>query len=188
MSEPGETIDIDRPSSEHGAPSSGSPGSIDAVGSQTTGVQPGAPDASSAQEHGVGTAIGRFVVLGTLGHGGMGTVYDAFDRTLDRRVAVKVLKPDVAPQQEQRLLREALALAQLSHPNVVQVYEIGEADGRAFVAMELVEGQTLRRWSTADPRPSWRACVEVYLQAGAGLAAAHERGVLHRDFKPSNAV
>ncbi|MCA9649806.1 MAG: serine/threonine protein kinase [Myxococcales bacterium] len=136
----------------------------------------------------VGERIGRFSVLGILGRGGMGTVYDAFDQTLGRNVAVKVLHRDVAPAHQDRLIAEAQALARLSHPNVVQVYEAGRAGDRAFVAMELVQGQTLRRWIKQQPRPGWKACVEVYMQAGAGLAAAHEQGMVHCDFKPSNAI
>ncbi len=142
-------------------------------------------DATSAP---VPRHIGRFAVLGTLGRGGMGTVYEAFDRALDRRVAVKVLHRDVDPDSRMRLVREAQALAKLSHPNVVHVHEVGEVDGQAFVAMELVRGKTLKRWSKQEPRPDWRACLEVYGQAGEGLAAAHRQGLVHRDFKPSNAV
>ncbi|MEM9463637.1 MAG: serine/threonine-protein kinase, partial [Myxococcota bacterium] len=85
-----------------------------------------------------------------------------------------------------RLVREAQALARLSHPNVVQVYEVGNHQGRTFVAMEHVPGVTLRQWQ-AQPRP-WRECVEVYVQAGRGLAAAHAKGLVHRDFKPSNCI
>ncbi|MEM9454598.1 MAG: tetratricopeptide repeat protein [Myxococcota bacterium] len=132
--------------------------------------------------------LGRYVVLGTLGRGGMGTVLVAFDRTLDRRVAVKVLHQRLAERHTRRLLREAQAMAQLSHPHVVQVYEAGEIDGQAFIAMELVQGQTLREWMDQKPRPGWRACVEVFLQVGMGLAAAHTRGLVHRDFKPGNAI
>ncbi|MCX4244543.1 serine/threonine-protein kinase [Paraliomyxa miuraensis] len=132
--------------------------------------------------------FGRYVILGTLGRGGMGTVLEAFDPTLDRRVALKLLHRDLAKHDTQRLVREAQALARLSHPNVVQVYEVGELGGQTFVAMELVPGKTLHAWATREPRPGWRACVEVYLQAGAGLAAAHAKGLVHRDFKPSNAI
>ncbi|MCX4241628.1 serine/threonine-protein kinase [Paraliomyxa miuraensis] len=133
-------------------------------------------------------SLGRYLVLGTLGSGGMGTVLRAFDPKLDRRVAIKVLHRELSEQQTERLLREAQALARLSHPNVVQVYELGELDGRTFVVMELVEGQTLAQWLRATPPPSWRRCVEVFVQAGEGLAAAHERGLVHRDFKPGNAI
>ena len=132
--------------------------------------------------------FGRFTVLGTIGRGGMGTVYEAFDRVLDRRVAVKVLHRDVEANHQLRLVREAQALAQLSHPNVVQVYEVGEVEGRHFVAMEFIHGRTLRQWLEQEPRPDWRACIEIYRQAGAGLAAAHAQGLVHRDFKPSNAT
>ncbi|MEM9459781.1 MAG: tetratricopeptide repeat protein [Myxococcota bacterium] len=132
--------------------------------------------------------LGRYAVLGTLGRGGMGTVLDAFDRTLDRRVALKVLHQDLGDQRTRRLLREARAMAKLSHPNVVQVYEAGQVNGQTFVAMELVKGQTLAQWMHQEPRPGWRQCVEVFLQAGEGLAAAHAHGLVHRDFKPHNAI
>ncbi|MEM9459548.1 MAG: serine/threonine-protein kinase [Myxococcota bacterium] len=134
------------------------------------------------------TRIGAYLVIDPLGEGGMGRVYRAFDATLNRQVAIKVLHRDLESQQHARLVREAQAMAQLSHPNVVQVYEVGQHRGRAFVVMELVPGQTLRQWQRQDPRPSWQTCVRVYQQAGAGLAAAHEQGLVHRDFKPSNAL
>jgi tetratricopeptide (TPR) repeat protein/predicted Ser/Thr protein kinase len=132
--------------------------------------------------------LGRYVVLGTLGRGAMGTVLEAFDRTVDRPVAVKVLHRELAQRYRARLIREARALAKLSHPHVVQVYEVGEADGQVFITMELVRGRSLWDWMQQDPRPSWRECVKVYLQAGEGLAAAHAEGLVHRDFKPSNVV
>jgi len=132
--------------------------------------------------------LGHYVVLGKLGSGGMGTVLEAFDRRLDRRVALKLLHRSLGGAHTQGLMREARALAKLSHPNVVQVYEVGEAEGQAFIAMELVQGCSLASWLSRRPRPSWQECVAVYLQAGEGLAAAHARGLVHRDFKPSNAV
>jgi tetratricopeptide (TPR) repeat protein/tRNA A-37 threonylcarbamoyl transferase component Bud32 len=132
--------------------------------------------------------LGRYVLLGTLGQGGMGTVLEAFDRTLDRRVAVKVLHRELGERQRQRLVREAQAMAKLSHPNVVQVYEVGEAEGEIFIAMELVRGRSLGAWLQQDPRPGWRECVQAYLQAGEGLAAAHAEGLVHRDLKPSNVI
>ncbi|MEM9460011.1 MAG: serine/threonine-protein kinase [Myxococcota bacterium] len=130
--------------------------------------------------------LGRYVLIGPLGCGGMGHVYEAFDPELGRRVALKVLHEDLGARHTHRLRREAQALAKLSHPNVVQVYEVGEAQGQTFVAMELVKGQTLDRWGRSAP--SWRQCVEIFVQVGAGLAAAHEQGLVHRDFKPSNAM
>ncbi|MEM9452528.1 MAG: tetratricopeptide repeat protein, partial [Myxococcota bacterium] len=132
--------------------------------------------------------LGRYVVLKTLGAGGMGTVLEAFDRTLERRVAVKVLHKEIDPKHTARLLREAQAMAKLSHPNVVQVFDADAVGGQTFVAMELVRGQTLEAWIRQDPPPGWRACVEVFIQVGQGLAAAHKQGLVHRDFKPSNAI
>ncbi len=118
----------------------------------------------------------------------MGVVLKAFDRTLDRPVALKVLHRELDQEHTIRLRREAQAMAKLSHPNVVQVYEVAEVGGQTFVAMELVEGKSLRKWMEQSPSPGWRECVTVFLGAGAGLAAAHEEGLIHRDFKPDNAV
>ncbi len=132
--------------------------------------------------------VGRYTLSSVLGRGGMGSVFAAFDPSLKRRVAIKVLHREQGLMHTARLRREAQALAALSHPNVVQVYEVGEVDGRTFVAMELVEGRTVTSWMRDDPPPSWRACVEIFIQLGSGLAAAHEQGLVHRDFKPSNAI
>ncbi|MGH1347722.1 MAG: serine/threonine-protein kinase [Nannocystales bacterium] len=130
--------------------------------------------------------VGRFVVERRLGQGGMGTVMQAYDPQLDRKVALKLLHGAAEPRHQQRLLREAQALARLSHRNVVSVFEVGEAGGHLFIAMELVVGTTLTVWQQqAHP---WRECLEVYLQAGRGLAAAHAVGIVHRDFKPSNCM
>ncbi|MEM9454418.1 MAG: serine/threonine-protein kinase [Myxococcota bacterium] len=134
----------------------------------------------------VSSRLGRYLVMGMLGRGGMGTVLEAYDESLERSVAVKLLHSGTTAQEAQRLRREALALARLSHPNVVQVYEVGQADGRWFIAMELVPGQTLRRWQRGGH--DWRQSVEAYLQAGRGLAAAHAVGLVHRDFKPDNCI
>jgi len=114
----------------------------------------------------VGPVLGRFEVLGRLGRGGMGTVLEAYDRTLDRKVALKHLHEDTAGQHRPRLLREAQALARMSHPNVVQVFETGEADGRLYIAMELVPGRTLAKW--LHEAHDWRTCLEVYGQAARG--------------------
>ncbi len=130
--------------------------------------------------------IGRYQVLEVIGEGGMGTVLRAFDPQLHREVALKVLQEQLTEQDEMRLRREAVAMARLSHPNVVQVYEVGEADGRIFVAMELVSGQTLHPLVQAEH--DWRQCVDLFIRLGRGLAAAHECGLVHRDFKPGNAL
>ncbi|KIG13086.1 Serine/threonine kinase PKN8 [Enhygromyxa salina] len=139
-------------------------------------------------------SIGRYVVLRFVGAGGMGQVFAAYDPTLDRKVAIKLLPTTFGNDLDQRtrLLREAQALAKLSHPNVVQVYEAGEHEGQVYVVMEFVEGQTLAEWTAgeqaAGARPSAHSILDKYVQAGRGLAAAHEAGLVHRDFKPSNVI
>ena len=131
--------------------------------------------------------IGRFAVLRTLGEGGMGVVYSAYDEELDRRVAIKLLRPgrDNSPRNQARMQREARAMAKLSHPNVVQVYEVGRIDEQVFVAMEFVQGKTLGAWLKAKER-GWLETLNVLIQAGRGLQAAHDAGVIHADFKPDN--
>jgi tetratricopeptide (TPR) repeat protein/predicted Ser/Thr protein kinase len=131
--------------------------------------------------------IGRFVVLERLGQGAMGVVYAVYDDKLDRRVALKLLKGDASPQLRMRLQREAQAMARLSHPNVVPVFEVGEHEHELFIVLEYVRGQTLRQWADAGRRTA-QAVVEKYVQAGRGLAAAHAEGIVHRDFKPDNAI
>jgi len=134
-----------------------------------------------------GTSIGRFLVLSLLGRGGMGAVYAAYDPELDRRVALKLLHAARGSEQaRRRLIREARALGKLSHPNVVQVYDVGEHEGDVFVAMELVDGQSFDVWCRSDPAPGWQAVLSAYLDAARGLSAAHEKGLVHRDVKPSN--
>ena len=132
-------------------------------------------------------SIGRFWVLERLGEGGMGIVYMVYDEQLDRRVALKLLKGDSDAQLRGRLQREARALAQLSHPNVVPVFEVGEHGGQLFIVLEYLKGQTLRQWVTEERRTA-DEILDNYLQAGRGLAAAHAAGIVHRDFKPDNAI
>ena len=136
-----------------------------------------------------GARLGRYVLERLLGQGGMGTVYIAHDPDLDRKVAIKVLHTGVAATDAtsgpQRLLREAQAMARLSHPNVVAVHDVGVVGSRLFIAMELIDGSDLRRWLAETKRP-WQAIVEVFVAAGAGLAAAHDAGIIHRDFKPKS--
>lgn len=132
--------------------------------------------------------LGRYDVLEFVGEGGMGTVFAAYDARLDRRVAVKLLRQAGAAkgQRRARLLREAKALAKLSHPNIVTIHEVWEENGEVHLAMEFIEGQNLAQWHhNAMP---WREVLEAYRQAGEGLAAAHAAGLVYRDFKPHNAI
>jgi serine/threonine protein kinase len=135
--------------------------------------------------------IGRYVLQDRVGSGGMGIVYAARDTELDRNVAVKLLRLGGGSRSEterrRRLLREGKALARLSHPNVVQVYDVGEHDDRVFVAVELVAGRNVREW-IEESDPGWREALQVFIQAGRGLAAAHDAGIVHRDFKPENVL
>lgn len=129
--------------------------------------------------------IGRFELIERLGAGGLGVVYAARDPQLDRVTALKLLRGDV-PSVGEELLAEARAMARLSHDNVVTVYEAGVDDGRVYIAMERIEGVTLREWM-AEPR-GWTETLDVLVQAGRGLAAAHQRDLVHRDFKPENVL
>ncbi len=142
-----------------------------------------------------GAVIDRYVVRELLGRGGMGVVLSAYDPQLDRRVAIKLLLPGRTASRDgsepsdgrerQWLLREARAMARLSHPNVVAVHEVGTVDGRIYLAMEQIDGHNLTEWLAAEPR-GWREIVRVFVAAGRGLAAAHAAGLVHRDFKPGN--
>ncbi len=131
--------------------------------------------------------IGRFVVLRQLGAGAMGTVFAAYDEDLERKVAVKVLSSPTKGSSRERLLREAKSMARLRHPNIVQVYEVGEHNDELYIAMEFVDGESLGSWQSEKERP-WKVLVDAYVQAGRGLAAAHAVGVVHRDFKPDNVM
>src|SRR5499427_7508889 len=139
-----------------------------------------------------GASIGRYIVLAMVGRGGMGEVYAAYDPELDRKVAVKLLR--VKPgngvslsEGRQRTLREAQAIARLSHPNVVVVFDVGTFEDKVFIAMEYVEGNTLTYWLQVQQRP-WKEILKVFVDAGRGLAAAHDKGLVHRDFKTDNVM
>ncbi len=143
-----------------------------------------------------GSLLGRYAVLDILGHGGMGVVYAAYDPDLDRRVAVKVLRTRGSDRERRaaghaRLLREAQAMARLVHPNVVHVYDVGSIDEAVFVAMEFIDGRTLKEevaQRRAADGSNWRELLALYVAAGRGLQAAHDAGLVHRDFKPDNAM
>ena len=135
-----------------------------------------------------GASLGRYLVLERLGAGGMGVVYSAFDPRLDRKVALKLLRdPQGGEAARARLLREAQAIARLSHPNVVAIHDVGTVNKQVFVAMELVEGSTLRKLLNGHRRGA-REVLRLFLQAGRGLAAAHAAKLVHRDFKPDNVL
>jgi serine/threonine protein kinase len=139
-----------------------------------------------------GTAVGRFVVLGLVGRGAMGEVYGAYDPELDRKIAIKLVRARLGAgsggsEGRTRLMREAQATAKISHPNVVVVYDAGVFGDRVFIAMEFVEGHTLRYWLQEKPRP-WQEILEAFVAAGRGLAAAHAKELVHRDFKPDNVM
>ncbi|MEX1363699.1 MAG: tetratricopeptide repeat protein [Nannocystaceae bacterium] len=143
-----------------------------------------------------GAKLGRYVVIDRVGAGGMGVVYAAYDPELDRKVALKVLRRGAVAstassgpgdKQRDRLMREAQAMAKLSHPNVITVHDVGTFEGQVFLAMEFIDGQTLGAWIKAEPR-SWLEVLEVFAAAGRGLAAAHAVDLVHRDFKPDNVL
>ncbi|MEM6997012.1 MAG: serine/threonine-protein kinase, partial [Myxococcota bacterium] len=131
------------------------------------------------------TKVGRFALLERLGEGAMGAVYAAYDETLDRKVAIKLLHHHSA-EADARLLKEARSLARVVHPSVVAVHEVGDDPGGLYLAMEFVRGFDLSEWMSETH--TWRECLDVFVQAGRGLAAAHAAGVTHRDFKPANVL
>jgi serine/threonine protein kinase len=158
------------------------------LGSQGGG-QPG--PAASNENLPRGTAVGRYLLLERIGAGGMGVVYLAYDPDLDRRIAIKLIRAAGADamdaDRQQRFPREARAMARPQHPEVIAVYDVGIALGRVFIAMEYVEGATLRAWLSARPH-TLREVLAMFVRVGHGLAAAHATGLVHRDFKPDNVL
>ena len=138
-----------------------------------------------------GTSLGRYVILETLGEGGMGVVYAAYDPELDRRIAIKLLRHSTSTEGNARLLREARAMARLNHRNVATVHDVGTVDGSVFIAMEFLEGETLKDHlaaHTGTKRLDFKEVLRLFLAAAEGLAAAHRAGFIHRDFKPENVM
>ncbi len=149
-------------------------------------------DPPPSERMAVGSHVGRFVVLDVLGEGATGVVYLAYDRELDRKIALKLVRQRLMRTEEAhatrtRLMREAQALARLNHPNVVTVFDIGTFGDRVFIAQAYVDGLTLDKW-LATRSPSLREIIKVFVQAGQGLGAAHRAGLVHRDFKPPNVL
>jgi len=152
-------------------------------------TMPAAPTRSS-KPFAPGTKLGRYVLGETLGMGGMGVVYAAHDPDLHRDLAIKVLRPGLdaaVPDATKRIVREAQAMARVAHPNVVAVYDVGTVGDQVFIAMERITGMSLRGWLKASPR-SPADILEMFIAAGQGLIAAHDAGMVHRDFKPDNVL
>jgi tetratricopeptide (TPR) repeat protein len=141
----------------------------------------------SASASAPGGTIGRFIVERTLGSGGMGVVVAARDPNLERTVAIKLLRSGGDEEGRTRLGREAQAMARVQHPNVATVFEVGTVGEQLFVAMELVDGPTLKGWLRERPR-GWREILRLFAAAGRGLEAVHAAGLVHRDFKPDNVI
>ncbi len=168
--------------------------SADATEAGEAGPEPARQASAPARQQAGGLArgeqIGRYLVLGRVGRGGMGEVYAAHDPELDRKVALKLLHLESdhgEGRARTRMLREAQAMARLVHPNTLTVHDVGEHGGRVFLAMEFIEGETLGAWLAKRAR-SWREVLPIFVAAGKGLAAAHGAGLVHRDFKPDNVM
>ncbi len=154
--------------------------------SEVVSVLAGGVPGASDEELEPGTRIGRYVVSKRLGRGAMGVVYVAADPELHRDVALKIIRHGAGADDSERMLREAQTLARLAHPNVVAIHDVGRARGSVYFAMELVKGKSLRE---GLPETSIITNgLDVLAQAGAGLVAAHQAGIIHRDFKPENVM
>src|SRR5512140_311355 len=136
------------------------------------------------------TTLGRYRILGELGRGAMGTVYRALDPLIEREVAIKTLHPnlpeDVVEEVRQRFLREAKSAGRLNHPNIVTIYDVGEQDGVAYMAMELLEGRSLQQILRETPRLPIATIADLVAQVADGLDLAQRFRITHRDIKPAN--
>lgn len=154
---------------------------------RTAPIDPIDPSTADADRLPVGARVRRYIVLDVLGEGGMGTVYAAYDPSLDRKIALKVLQRGRLPDADRAvLLGEAKTLAKLRHAHVLAVHDLGAMeDGRLFMTTDLIDGSDAGAWARAARR-TWREVRDVFVQAGRGLAAVHRAGLVHRDLKPSN--
>src|SRR5215468_2168413 len=136
-----------------------------------------------------GSRLGPYEIVAALGAGGMGEVYRARDARLGREVAVKVLPADLSSDQDRvrRFEQEARSASALDHPNIITIYDIGSADSTLYIAMQYVEGKTLREILASDPLPT-KKVLEISVQIAEGLAKAHAAGIMHRDLKPENVM
>jgi uncharacterized RDD family membrane protein YckC len=180
--------------SEHGAAVDGAVTSPEtsALGATAYDIDrpPLDPDAVLAEDPLIGRRVDHFEVRGMLGQGGMGTVYLAHDLSLERPVAIKVLRTELASNRDLigRLLLEARAQARLQHPNVVTIYHIGSHEGAPYFAMEYVHGKTLADHLDLNGPLPWADALEYIIQTTRALMTAHARGIVHRDIKPSNLI
>ena len=147
------------------------------------------PDERPGSKRELPATIGRFEVRDLAGSGATAMIYSAWDAEHQRRVAIKLLREDRSMRRDTqaRFLREAKSMARLDHPNILRIYEVGMHEGRVFLALEYVEGPTLREWVARD-QPGLDAILARYIDAGRALEAAHTAGVMHRDFKPDNVL
>ena len=151
---------------------------------------PSLPLVARVEKSLVGTRMGRYEIRSLLGSGGMGQVFAAYDAELDRSIALKVLRPELARAASvlaDRLVRESRLMAKIAHPSVITVYDIGREGDAVFIAMELIRGETLGEL-IGRAKPGWREIATIFERAGQGLAAAHDAGIVHRDFKPENVL
>ncbi|MBA3503385.1 MAG: serine/threonine protein kinase, partial [Deltaproteobacteria bacterium] len=157
---------------------------------QFPGGTPSVPLVARVEKSLVGTRMGRYEIRSLLGAGGMGQVFAAYDAELDRSIALKVLRPELARAASvlaDRLVRESRLMAKIAHPSVITVYDIGREGDAVFIAMEMIRGETLGAL-IARAKPGWREIATIFERAGQGLAAAHDAGIVHRDFKPENVL
>ena len=164
----------------------------DRGGLPTLDSSDGPPAAGTPSERppaGAGNHVGRYRTLRVLDQGGVGVVYTAYDQLLDRVVALKTIRTDRSTSTDVgRFIREAKALARLSHPNIVPIHDVSISGGQVFLAMELIRGRTLRQHLAELGRPPHASIVALFIEAGRGLAAVHQAGLVHRDFKPDNVM